>query len=205
MQKGLFLYIFWCFCVLPTNYTGFVKSFTNTYNRDWRRPTDTLVYVVDIKDYVSMSKTSRRWQKMSVDEKKRQLFKLLEKRTLILEYIFAVDLVTGNVYEDPRGDLDFFQHKKRKRQLHKQDMSLWDPSVAEKMHSLINYLQLNKIEYIFQISGIFETDKKDLYWIIRDQDIYAIVISATGDEIAEYPAEYYINSVAENAVFERNY
>ena len=196
--------ILWSILILSTN-NGFIKAFTNTYNRDWRRPTDTLVYVVDIKDYVSMSKTSRKWLKISVNEKKRQLFELLEKRTLKIEYIFAIDLVTGDVYEDPRGDLDFFQRKKRKRQLHKQDMSLWNSSVSKKMHSLINYLQLNNTDYIFQISGIFETNNKDLYWIIRDQDIYAIVISASGNEITEYPAEYYINRVAENSVFERNF
>ena len=204
MQKMLLHSILWSILILSTN-NGFIKAFTNTYNRDWRRPTDTLVYVVDIKDYVSMSKTSRKWLKISVNEKKRQLFELLEKRTLKIEYSFAIDLVTGDVYEDPRGDLDFFQRKKRKRQLHKQDMSLWNSSVSKKMHSLINYLQLNNTDYIFQISGIFETNNKDLYWIIRDQDIYAIVISASGNEITEYPAEYYINRVAENSVFERNF
>lgn len=205
MQKILFYCLFWLLLSFPTNYSGFIRSFTNTYNRDWRRPTDTLVYVVDILDYVPSSKTSLRWRKLSIDEKRKQLFKLLERRIKSIEYRFAIDPIKGDIYEDPRGDLDFYTRKKRKRQLYKQDMSSWDSSVFRKMQSLIYYLRQHHADYVFQISGIYETGEKDLYWIIRDQDIYALVISADGNELSEYPAEFYIDQIAVNAVFERSY
>jgi hypothetical protein len=69
------------------------------------------------------------------------------------------------------------------------------------MQCLIKYLQENKADHIFQVSGLLETDKKDLYWIIRGDDILAIVISSEGNTLAEYPADYFLNCVAEDQVF----
>jgi hypothetical protein len=183
-------------------YKDFIKTYTRSYRRDsWRRPKDSLVYIVEVENLISNSMGGRQWDMLSVGEKRSQLFSLLGKKKLWLEYNMAIDLDTGEVFQTSDGNMDFINREKNKKVFFPAVISLWHRTVVKKMQCLIKYLQENKADHIFQVSGLLETDKKDLYWIIRGDDILAIVISSEGNTLAEYPADYFLNCVAEDQVF----
>lgn len=176
----------------------FIKKYESQYLRDrLLRPTDTLMFIPSVMNLVE----NKRYDRLLVSEKRRCFFQLICHGPLKLEYPSALDIVNKTVFQNPRGDLDYWYHKRNKIHLYKSDPSFYHPRYATFINALIDYVNREHPDHIFTISNVVYTPGF-LLWAIKRNEVYAIVYTDEEDTIIEYKADAFVMRIAPDSIFD---
>lgn len=183
-------------------YDTFVMKVLKQYNHDkWKRPTDTLFYIPVVMNLWK----DRKYQSLSVDEKRAQLFVLLSRKKPYLSYIRALSPKTGALYTNPRGDLDYWEGKSGPISFYRDNIDSCHSNYIKKMSVLREYILENKPTLLFQIGDVhlevFQNgDSANIFWSVKDSRLYALRYEDNG-MLTEYEATYFITNVADDSLF----
>ena len=159
-------------------------------------PTDTLFYI----PYIMNLTSNRKWDKLSIPERRAQLFKVLSEKKLHFVYYSALDIGSGQIFHNPRGVMDYLEKKRQKIVFYPSNLELLDSAYLKKNTQLVNYIRQNKPEMIFTISEIDGIDF-EVYWVIKNQELHVLQYGRTDSTISEFDHEPYINEIAPDYVF----
>lgn len=187
-------------CFLIDNYfhyENFSDAMIKQYRKDERlRPDGTFVYVPSVMNLLE----SPEFRRLSIEDRRSRLFDLLSQGKMCLVYPFALDTTTQAVYSNPRGDLDYWEHRKRKIEMIKSNFDNWHPLYVREMKALLKYAKENRPDVLFTICEIDEMESR-LYWAIKNNSIFAVLYNPDSNVINEYGAMKYVAEIAPDYVF----
>lgn len=177
-------------------YHHFLKKYVFQYKSENKlRPNDSLYYITEV-----MNIYDEQQSKLIKDHYKFRFFGILARKKPYIVYRSAIDTISGAYYINTRGDLDYWEKKRKKVKMTKVDYSLLHENVRHTIELLVDYVKDAKPDYIFTISGYDEVDYQ-VYWAIKDSSLRVIRIERYGGEMIEYDAEYYVNTIAPDSFF----
>lgn len=193
------LSIFVLLCALSLLSQGrFIRKMYREYERDSSiRPSDSLLYIPHIMNLVSNSSFDR----MTIEERRQKLFAVLSKGRLHFSYHYALDTLNGDVYCNPRGDMDCIE-KTRPKELYFYPIELnkCAESFTNKMNALILYAQKRHPDCIFEIANIVGLDC-EVYWAIIDGELFAVQFIDADCSLHEYTSQEFLTEVASDDIF----
>lgn len=160
-------------------------------------PEDSLLYIVTIDNLID---DFQFWDSLSVNQRRAEVFHLIDKPTLFCGT--AIDITIGAVCVVPYWSRDLIPHKKRIRFCKKKDAIFfrdlnlpgWAPDYKKKMYALIDFLQNNDVEIIFEMAHL-PPPRHEFYWLIVDGSIKAIYYDNKAERYRLYEADYFLNSI----------
>ena len=168
------------------------------YERDCSiRPSDSLLYIPHIMNLVGNSSFDR----MAIEEKRQKLFDVLSKGRLHFSYHYALDTLNGDVYSNPRGDMDYIEKTKPNHlYFYPIELNKCAESFTNKMNALILYAKKRHPDCIFEIANIIGLDC-EVYWAIIDGELFAVQLIDADCSLHEYPSQEFLTEVAPNELF----
>lgn len=199
-------FLLFLFLVCESPYNSFCLSFADKYKRDEKRirkvfPSlpKSMLYVPKIMNTVG----DKEFDNMGIPQKRKDLFFMLASKKLYLCYPEAIDTIDGSYYHRPNAELDYYHRSIVADNLFiKLDDSHSQKNTHDMIDSLISYVKTHKIDYIFTIANIVDTDSPRMYWVISGCDLYVIRYSPEEKCFIEISADYYLQNVADDAVFD---
>ena len=197
----LFLILFFCVSFpIPYSYDVFVKIIEREFSKDaWIRPSDSLFYVPTVIWY-----KMRNYDKLNIEQRRQQLFYHLSSHRVRLAYHDVYDLINRKSYYNYSMDwLDNHRRRYMMNEYVEASIGIVDSIVFQKKQALIKYVIENAPDYMFTIETIDIIDGNySLYWVIRNNTLYAVEYNIQNSTFIEYDAVEYLKYIAHDSVFD---
>jgi len=173
----------------------FVDKYIAQYNSEaYLRPADSLVYIPNVMNLETV------WNHHKNESVHKKLFKYLSRGRIALTYPLALDIINGESYHNPMGDMDYWEKESRQITLIRDDITVNHEKYTRRMQMLIKYVKDRHPDYLFKISGVDGIDF-DVFWVIIGRGLYAVQIGTEDGTVVEYEASDYVDEIAPDYVF----
>lgn len=195
----LFRLLFALICIGNAKpYCGFLEKYESQFVKDSAiRQEDSLFYIPTVMNLVDNNK----YRSSSVLDCKSSFFKILSHNKTIICYSKALDINSGCFYVNPRGDLDYWEHKREPIHMIKQDLDNLHPLNKKRVEVLIDYIRNAKPSSVFSIAEATYEPDYDVFWSIRASTLYVLRMSRIDATLEECEAAFYIKDIAPDAFF----
>lgn len=179
-------------------YCGFIDRFESQYVKESAlRQQDSLFFIPTVMNLVDNNK----YRSSSISDRRSSFFKRLSQNKTILCYPRALEIDSQRLYINPRGDMDYREHKREPVYMFKQDSDNLHPFIKKRFQALIDYIKTEKPSFVFSIADATYEPEFDILWSIRDSTLYVLRMSTSDATLEEYEAAFYIKNIAPDTFF----
>lgn len=192
---SIWICLFICI-VCHTTQPSFMSEYIKQYRNDhWMRPSDSLYYIPTVMNLTQ----SHVFHNMRIEDRRKNLFKILSAERMWLCYPTAIDTVRGTIYANPQGDLDFWFKTRQKITL----VPINPVYMGNELIAIAQFIKLYKPDYFFSIDGITGIDES-VYWALRNDTLRVLIYNIKDGSLSEHSVDGFLYTEAPDYMFSGN-
>lgn len=206
------MYLFFCFIRLLCSTVDhapkeqFICQFQQQYDAGFaERPIEQIdtnvIYIAKVMNIHHDS--NRNFDDIPIDYRRHNFFSFFLNPDLI--YVDAINAKERKKYHHEYVEYEYFRYSHVYNYFYTTRSFINCPPYYSRgwlneMNALCDYINTNKVDYIFIISNIYDINGP-IYWIIRDNSLFVIRYDTDTVSFIEYDAEQYLTSIAGDDIF----